>query len=94
MIYLLLEQSLEEFDTWKIKFFEDEQIMRILSSLTRSPKSAQEISIECNIPIASVYRKLHSLYDKQLLQRTGTINDGVKCKLYSNLEEVIRPNES
>lgn len=88
MICLLLEQTLEEFDEWKIKIFEDEQIMRILCSLTNSPKSAQDISIECNIPIASVYRKLHSLYDKQLLQRTGIITDeGVKCKLYSNLEE-------
>ena len=31
MIYLLLEQTLEEFDEWKIKFFEDKQIMRVIT---------------------------------------------------------------
>ncbi|KEQ57443.1 hypothetical protein SCCGRSA3_00237 [Marine Group I thaumarchaeote SCGC RSA3] len=61
------------------KFFSDEQTMTILQSLIDSPKSAQQLSHECNIPISSVYRKLQILKEKQLLVTSGSVtDDGVK----------------
>ena len=54
-------------ESWKKKLFSDEQMMAILESLIESPKSAKQISQECDIPISSVYRKLRILKEKQFL---------------------------
>ncbi len=72
-----------EFDSWKIKFFKDEIMMNIFQSIIKSPKSATQISFECDIPISTVYRKLRDLREKKLLHISGFLNDHERrTKLY------------
>ena len=71
--------------------------MTVLESLTKSPKSAQEISLETIVPLSSVYRKLKLLEEKKLVQISGDIRivkSGKICRirLYkksSSFEELL-----
>ena len=54
------------------KFCTD-QYMKVLESLTNSPKSVQQISFETNVSISSVYRSLKFFEEKKLVQRSGII---------------------
>lgn len=66
------------------QFFKDKKLMNILSSVMDSPKSAKEISSECNLPISAVYRKLYLMYHNGLLKTSGTITDsGVKTRKFT-----------
>lgn len=68
----------------KHQFFKDRNLMKVLSSVMDSPKSAKEISSECNLPISTVYRKLHLMYHNGLLKTSGTITDnGVKTRKFA-----------
>ncbi|RDJ30968.1 MAG: ArsR family transcriptional regulator [Crenarchaeota archaeon] len=62
--------------------------MRILSSLTH-PKTVKNISEECQIPIASAYRRVKLLHKIGLLSKSGNISDGIRTRLYSghNVQE-------
>ncbi|MGQ0375911.1 MAG: hypothetical protein ACT4OW_00185 [Nitrososphaerota archaeon] len=66
------------------QFFKDKNLMKVLSSVRNSPKSAKEISSECNLPISTVYRKLHLMNHNGLLKTSGTITDnGVKTRKFA-----------
>jgi len=70
--------------TGKHQFFKDKKMMKVLSSVMDSPKSAKEISSECNLPISTVYRKLRMMYHNGLLKTSGNItNNGVKTRKFA-----------
>lgn len=72
------------------EFFKDNDFMRIIQCVLESPKSAQLISKECNIPLTTVYRKLKKLKEHNLLQTSGTIDDtGVKIRLFNSVKNHI-----
>lgn len=66
-------------------------IQNILGTLD-TPKSAQKISIECNIPIATVYRKLKELKKQNLVIVSGKIFDGRRIRLYKKSKIFIINN--
>lgn len=66
------------------EFFSDVDFARIIQCVLESPKSANDISKECNIPLSTVYRKLKKLREHKLLQTSGIIDDaGVKIRLFN-----------
>lgn len=72
------------------ELFKDKNLMKILSSVMNSPKSAKEISTECNLPISTVYRKLHLMHHKGLLKTSGIITDnGVKTRKFTKKQIVM-----
>ena len=56
---------------------------KILTNLTQ-PKTVKKISEECEIPIASAYRRVKLLHKIGLLSKTGTISGGIRRRLYSS----------
>jgi predicted transcriptional regulator len=56
--------------TLESKFCTD-KYMKVLGSLTKSPKSVQQISFETNVPLTSVYRSLKFFEEKKLVQMSG-----------------------
>ena len=71
-------------DTWRQEFFKDKKLMNVLSLIVNTPKSAKEISSECNLPINTVYKKLYLMYQKGLLKTSGNItDDGVKTRKFA-----------
>jgi predicted transcriptional regulator len=75
-------------DSLQIQFFNDKKMMKIFQTLLDTPKTSRQISYECNMPIATVYRKLKSLENKRLVKTSGTINNGIRNRLYQKY-----PNE-
>lgn len=61
---------------------------KILTSLTQ-PKTVKKISEDCQIPIASAYRRVKLLHKIGLLSKSGDISDGIRTRLYSghNVQE-------
>ena len=66
------------------KILSDEYALKILAGTFKEPKSAQEISIKFNIPIAVCYRKIHDLEDTGFLECVDKIltQEGRRVKLY------------
>ena len=62
------------------KFCTD-QYMKVLGSLTKSPKFAQQISYEAHVSITTVYRKLKVLEEKHLVNISGIFISSSKCKI-------------
>lgn len=60
-------------------------LLKIIESVQNSPKSAQQISEECNIPRSTVYKKLKILQDKNLIQTKGILQNGVKNRVYKKI---------
>lgn len=62
----------------------DNYTLKILADTFINPKSAQEISIKHDIPIAACYRRVHSLESLGLLKCTDTIVNryGKRVKRY------------
>lgn len=76
-------------ESWQEKFFEDKEMMKIFESLMHSPKSAQQISRECHIPLETVKKKLKELKEKRLLKNSDSIYDyNEQNKLFKTPEEV------
>ena len=81
--------------SYNSKFCND-HYMTVLDSLTKSPKSAQEISLETNVTLSTVYRQLKLFKENKLVQISGVIRiakNGKICRirLYkksSSLEEL------
>lgn len=68
-----------------LEMLSDKYCRAIIESTMNSPKSAIEISSDCNIPISTVYRRLQNLYDSKLLAISGAITtEGKKHFLYKS----------
>jgi predicted transcriptional regulator len=89
-----------------LEVLSDKYCRAIIESTMSVPKAANEISVECKIPISTVYRRLQVLHDNKLLGISGAITtEGKKHFLYKskiramttkfnsgNLEVEIIPN--
>jgi len=63
----------------------------ILETVQEIPKSAIEINAETKIPISTVYRRIQTLHDLELLQVSGSISkDGKKYFLYKSKVKSIK----
>lgn len=69
----------------------DEYSRRLLDAIMDIPKSSLEISHEAQIPLRTVYRKIQTLHDSNLLKVSGAItDDGKKYLLYkSKIRSII-----
>src|SRR5690348_14569410 len=68
----------------------DKYSRAILEATMDSPKSAIELSAECQIPISTAYRRVQELHDNKLLGISGSINDdGKKYFLYKSKIKAI-----
>lgn len=57
----------------------------ILQAIMITPKSATEINAETHIPISTVYRKIQTMCDNDVLATSGSISeDGKKFFLYKS----------
>jgi len=84
----------------------DKSSRQILNCILAKPKSAAQISAECNILLSMVYRRLQYLEEAGVLQTTGEITeDGKKRFTYlskvgeisasfngSNIQVTAKPN--
>lgn len=68
-----------------LEIISDRYCRAILESTMNAPKSAIEVSVECKIPISTVYRRLQDLYDNRILAISGAITtEGKKHFLYKS----------
>ena len=68
----------------------DKYSRAILEATMDLPKSAIELSAECQIPISTAYRRIQELHDNNLLKISGSINeDGKKYFLYKSKIKAI-----
>jgi len=63
----------------------DDSSRKILDAIIDVPKSILEISNDTQVPMRTVYRKIQSFHDSNLLKISGTITDsGKKYFLYKS----------
>ena len=63
----------------------DKYCRDILESASDLPRSAKQLSQECQIPISTAYRRVQQMCDHKLLSISGTISeDGKKFFLYKS----------
>ncbi len=68
----------------------DKYCRAILESTSELPKSAKQLSQECNVPISTAYRRIQQLHDHKLLSISGTISeDGKRFFLYKSKIKAI-----
>ncbi len=68
-----------------LEVFSDSYTRVILSSMMETPKSALQISDETRIPLTTIYRKLHSLLEENMIRISGQIaENGKKNFLYKS----------
>lgn len=68
-----------------LEIFSDNYTRVILSTLMEKPKTASEVSDETKIPSTTVYRKIGSLLDNNLVRISGQISEnGKKNFLYKS----------
>ena len=71
----------------------DKYCREIIESITNKPKSVIEITDETGIPMSTVYRRIQTLHDNNLLRTSGTITeDGKKLFLYKSKVKGIQCN--
>lgn len=68
-------------EVWTTEFIDDKYSKQILKA-TKRFKTVSDISMECNIPISTVYRKINHLQKKGFLKVTGFITNGVRLNKY------------
>ena len=69
----------------------DKYCRSILEAIMDVPKSAMGLSTETKIPISTVYRRIQTLHDNNLLQTSGLISDdGKKFFLYKSKVKAIQ----
>lgn len=68
----------------------DKSCRKILEATMDSPKTAIDLSNNCEIPLGTVYRRLRLLTDKKITRISGTVRtDGKKVFLYqSRIQEM------
>jgi predicted ArsR family transcriptional regulator len=69
----------------KVRLLADEFVQRIMVSTYESPKSAQQLSEECKIPLPTCHRKLREMEGVGLIKfkDVDTSKKGRLIKLYS-----------
>lgn len=69
----------------RIKMLADEQVQRIMVNIYETPKSAQQLSEECGIPLATCHRKLKDMEKMGLIKfkDIDASRKGHLVKLYS-----------
>ena len=69
----------------------DEHARRVLASVSIEPKSAKELAEECGLSLPTVYRRVESLQQYDLVKdRTLVAEDGNHYKVYeSNFESTV-----
>ena len=73
-----------------LRILADKYSRAILEATMDSPKSAIELSSDCQIPISTAYRRVQELHDNKLLGISGSINeDGKKYFLYKSKVKAI-----
>jgi len=71
----------------------DKYCRTILESIMYKPKSVMEITAEAKIPISTVYRRIQTLHDNNLVATSGNITeDGKKLFLYKSKVKGIQCN--
>ncbi|MFQ5440011.1 MAG: helix-turn-helix domain-containing protein [Nitrosopumilaceae archaeon] len=73
-----------------LEIVSDKYCRSILNTIMDKPKSAVELSRECEIPISTVYRRIQMLHDAKMLNTSGQISgEGKKFFLYkSKIKEI------
>ena len=69
----------------------DKHARRVLSAISREPKSAKELSEECDLSLPTVYRRIEMLEEYKLVtDRTLVAEDGNHYKVFeSNFESTV-----
>ncbi|PSQ28856.1 transcriptional regulator [Halobacteriales archaeon SW_10_68_16] len=69
----------------------DEHARRVLASVSIEPKSAKELAAECDLSLPTVYRRIETLEEYDLVKdRTLVAEDGNHYKVYeSNFESTV-----
>lgn len=93
MQVLLLGRDVDEENTRQavLKVISNEQAMQILDFSMESPRSAYEISSECNIPLTQVYRWVRKLHKLGFVKISGATNEaGKKFFMYKSRVKTIK----
>jgi predicted transcriptional regulator len=69
----------------------DQHARRVLAAISREPKSAKELSEECDLSLPTVYRRIEMLEEYELVtDRTLVAEDGNHYKVFeSNFESTV-----
>ncbi|MCH9657965.1 ArsR family transcriptional regulator [archaeon] len=68
-----------------LEILSDNYCRAILESIIDAPKSAMEITVDTEIPMSTVYRRIQTLHDSKLLAVSGMITDeGKRLFLYKS----------
>jgi len=81
------EQSIEDI----LDTIGDEHARRVLAAISREPRSAKELSEECDLSLPTVYRRIEMLNQYDLVKdQTLVADDGNHYKIYeSNFESTV-----
>jgi predicted transcriptional regulator len=81
------ERSIEEI----LDTIGDEYARRVLAAISREPRSAKELSEECDLSLPTVYRRIEMLDEYDLVKdQTLVAEDGNHYKVYkSNFESTV-----
>ena len=81
------EHSIEEI----LDTIGDEHARRVLAAISREPRSAKELSEECDLSLPTVYRRIEMLNQYNLVKdQTLVADDGNHYKVYeSNFESTV-----
>ncbi|MDE1829338.1 MAG: hypothetical protein KGI25_03340 [Thaumarchaeota archaeon] len=74
-----------------LKIISNEQAMKVLEYSMESPRSAYDISTNCNIPLTQVYRWVRKLHKLGFVKISGATNNaGKKYFMYKSKVKTIR----
>jgi len=81
------EQSIEEI----LDTIGDEHARRVLAAISREPRSAKELSDECDLSLPTVYRRIETLEENDLVRsETYVAEDGNHYDVYeSNFDSTV-----
>jgi predicted transcriptional regulator len=81
------ERSIEEI----LDTIGDQYAREVLAAISREPKSAKELAEECDLSLPTVYRRVETLEEHDLVvDRTLVADDGNHYKVYeSNFESTV-----
>ena len=76
-----------------LEIVSDKYCRSILKAIMEKPKSAMDLTAECQIPISTIYRRIQLLHDAKMLYTSGHISEaGKKFFLYKSKIKEIQTN--